>query len=124
MSHFIDLADHYAGFDVSITVYNFLCFSEPRLQWFNNPLQYQNRLRVPDYRRIHAEAVWAVVNEDNACKPVEVLRSVPLAAEFRRYRQAGLRVHATWMSSRLRVLDSPRQESGHGAGVERDALRG
>ena len=104
MSHFIDLADHYAGFDPSITVFNFLRFSEPRWRWFNNALQYQNRLRVPDFRRIHAEAGWEVVSEDNACQPVEVLRSVPLAKEFRHYREDDLLVSATWMSSRPRAL--------------------
>ncbi len=100
MTHFIDLADHYAAFDPSITVYNFLRFPEWRWRLFNNRLHYQNRLRVSDYRRIHAEAGWPPVAEDNSRKPVEMLRSVPLAPEFRRYREEDLLVYSTWMSAR------------------------
>ena len=102
MTHFIDLADHYASFDPSITVYNFLRFSEQRWRLFNNQLHYQNRLRVSDYRRIHAEAGWQLMAEENTSAPVETLRSVPLAPEFRHYREEDLAVYGTWMSSRPR----------------------
>lgn len=100
MSHLINMADHYRSFDASLSVYNFLRFSEQRWRKFNSHLHYQNRLRVSDFRRIHAEAGWEVVGEDNHPGPVEVLRSVPLAPEFRHYKEEDLLVHRSWMSSR------------------------
>ena len=102
MSHFINMADHYRSFDASVSVYNFLRFSEQRWRKFNNDLHYQNRLRVSDFRRIHAEAGWEVVDEDSYPGPVEVLRSVPLAPEFRHYKEEDLLVYRSWMSSRPR----------------------
>ena len=66
MAHHIDLSDHYAGFDPSITVYNFLRFSERRWRLFNNRLHYQNRLRISDYRCIHVEAGWELFNLNSA----------------------------------------------------------
>lgn len=100
MSHHIDLADHYANFDSSITVYNFLRYSDRVWPLFNNDLQYQNRLRVSDYRDIHAEAGWRITDEDNTSAPLEVLRSIRVADRFRSYCDEDLAVYATWMTSR------------------------
>ncbi|MYA16696.1 MAG: class I SAM-dependent methyltransferase [Gammaproteobacteria bacterium] len=100
MSHLINMADHYRSVDTSISVYNFLRFSERRWKKFNNALHYQNRLRVSDFRRIHAEAGWELVGEDSHGGPVEVLRSVSLAPEFRHYKEEDLLVYRSWMISR------------------------
>jgi len=53
MSHFIDLTDHFAHFDSSITIYNFLKFSEKRWTFIDNSIQPQNRLRFPQYIGIY-----------------------------------------------------------------------
>lgn len=100
MSHHIDLADHYANFDSSITVYNFLRYSDRVWPLFNNDLQYQNRLRVSDFRDIHAESGWRISSEDNTSEPLEVLRRVPVADRFRHYDDEDLAVYSTWMTSR------------------------
>jgi hypothetical protein len=97
MSHYIDLADHYAGFDRSISVYNFLRYSEQRWRLYNNQLQYQNRLRASDFRAMHREAGWRVIAEDATREPAEVLRAIPLADEFRRYDEDDLLVYKVWM---------------------------
>lgn len=97
-SHFIDLADHYAGFDSSINVYNFLRFSERRWRVFNNELQYQNRLRVRDYREVHASAGWNVVEERNE-SDVAALATVPVHAAFAAYDREDLAVYHSWMVS-------------------------
>lgn len=52
----IDMNDHYAFDDPSISVYNFLRYSERRWRFINSPLHYQNRLRARDYRALFAEA--------------------------------------------------------------------
>ena len=52
MSHFIDLSDHFAHFDHSISIYNFLRFSDFQWRIIDNSIQPQNRLRIADYHRI------------------------------------------------------------------------
>lgn len=100
MSHFIDMADHYRSFDRSITVYNFLAYSDRFWTLFNNKLQYQNRLRLPDFRALLVSSGWTVIDEDNAAEPLEVLRRVRLAPRFRGYDERELAVYATWMTAR------------------------
>ncbi len=99
MSHHIDLADHYVNFDKSITVYNFLKYSESRWAWFNNDLQYVNRLRVSDFRELHSESGWKIGSEDNQSEAIEVLRSIKLDREFEKYSEEDLAVYVTWMVS-------------------------
>ncbi|MFN0013535.1 MAG: class I SAM-dependent methyltransferase, partial [Saprospiraceae bacterium] len=50
-SHFIDLSDHFAHNDPSITIYHFLRFSPAAWRWIDNSVQPLNRLRITDYRR-------------------------------------------------------------------------
>ena len=53
MSHFIDLSDHFAHFDHTITIYNFLKYSDRRWQLIDNSIQPQNRLRFKEYRNMY-----------------------------------------------------------------------
>ncbi|HXV77648.1 MAG TPA: class I SAM-dependent methyltransferase [Candidatus Polarisedimenticolaceae bacterium] len=99
-SHFIDMADHYAGFDRRITVYNFLRYSDRRWRLYNNDLQFQNRLRLSEFRSLHRRTGWQIVHEESRDQPVEVLRRVPLAERFRRYDENDLRVFESWIVSR------------------------
>lgn len=48
-SFIIDYQDHWSYFDKSISVYNFLIFSENDWSKYNPALHYQNRLRHKDY---------------------------------------------------------------------------
>jgi SAM-dependent methyltransferase len=82
----IDLRDHYAYFDRSLSPYNFLRFSERTWRLFNSPVHFQNRLRYPDYLRLAEEAGLRIVSESRAApspEELDVLRSLPLAPEFR-----------------------------------------
>ena len=53
MSHFIDMSDHFAHWDQSITIYNFLQFSEKAWSRINNSIQPQNRWRLPKYEALY-----------------------------------------------------------------------
>lgn len=99
MSHFVDMADHYAGSDQTINVYNYLRFSDRTWTLFNNSLQYQNRLRLPEYQTLHHENGWRLVHQLHETLPIEVLRRVPLAPQFHRFDEAALQVYASWMVS-------------------------
>jgi hypothetical protein len=85
MSHFIDLSDHYSHFDSSISPYNFLKFSEKQWRWINNPLQYQNRLRVYDYKKINNDLEIGIAEETLDSGSLSELRSVKLADKFRNH---------------------------------------
>ena len=99
MSHDIDLADHYTNFDRSISVYNFLRFSDREWQRYNNDLQYQNRLRLSDYRALHERTGWRLVAEENLREPLEALRALPLADQYRDYDELDLAVYRSWLRS-------------------------
>jgi SAM-dependent methyltransferase len=101
MSHFIDLADHYSHYDRRLTPYNFLRYRPSVWRLLNNPLQYQNRLRVCDYRQAHARAGFHIVCEENDGSSINALDGLQLAAEFRHYQRIDLAVTSSWMVSRL-----------------------
>ncbi|MBI4580590.1 MAG: hypothetical protein HY718_12860, partial [Planctomycetes bacterium] len=100
MCHYIDMADLYACFDRRITSYNFLRFSERQWRWLNNDLQYLNRLRITDYRRLHVAAGFEICQEVNNPGSLDKLATVPLAPEFRHYPRAELAVRNAWIVSR------------------------
>ena len=81
-SHFIDLSDHFAHFDPSITIYNFLRFSPVAWRWIDNSIQPLNRLRISDYRRLYREAGIPIDAEVLRPGNVAELRSVPADALF------------------------------------------
>ena len=84
----IDLQDHYAYFDRSLSRYNFLRFSDRTWSLVNSPLHFQNRLRSPDYLRLVREAGLELVVERPSGPSDEglaELRSLPLADRFRGY---------------------------------------
>jgi hypothetical protein len=82
-SHFIDMSDHFAHLDRSITIYNYLRFSPRAWRLIDNDVQPQNRLRYGDYRRMYDELGLPVVKEFHRPGDLEALRSVPLHASYR-----------------------------------------
>ena len=91
----IDLQDHYAYFDRSLSRYNFLRFSDGTWRLVNSPLHFQNRLRSPDYLRLVREAGLELVVErpsGPSDEGREELRSLPLAKRFRGYSEDELGV--------------------------------
>ena len=99
MSHYIDMRDHYAGFDSSITPFNFLKYSGRVWRLCNNKLLHQNRLRVSDFRRIHADAGFKILSEHNNKGSEKDLDGIRLAEEFRDLSREELIVVDSWMVS-------------------------
>jgi len=99
MSHLVDMSDHYADADHSITPFNFLKYSDSTWRWFNSSLHYQNRLRIQDYRQIHNEAGFTISREYNFQEAPSVLDSVRLASRFRGYSRADLLITRGWFVS-------------------------
>jgi len=84
----IDLQDHYAYFDHSLSKYNFLRYSDRAWSLVNSPLHHQNRLRSPEYLQLVRDAGFELVVEKPS-GPSEAglkeLESLPLAPRFRKY---------------------------------------
>jgi SAM-dependent methyltransferase len=61
--HVWNMQDHYADFDPSISVYNFLTLGDSAWRLVNSGLHFQNRLRLPDYMELFARAGLRVVHQ-------------------------------------------------------------
>jgi SAM-dependent methyltransferase len=99
----IDLHDHYAYFDRSISSYNFLKFSSRIWRLVNPPLAHQNRLRYRDYVRLFDEAGFEIVDADllqPRPKDLDALRRLELDERFRRYSLKDLAVKAVHLVTR------------------------
>lgn len=85
MSFMIDYQDHYAYSDSSISVYNFLQFSEREWDSFNPALHYQNRMRHKDYLQLFEEASLVPVQvkiRAGMAADIEVIKRLPLSGVF------------------------------------------
>ncbi len=85
MSHFIDMSDHFAHFDSSITIYNFLKYSDRKWRWIDNSIQPQNRMRFKDYKAIYKKHEIEISEENTRPGNREEVLSVPLAAKYKNY---------------------------------------
>lgn len=107
MSHYIGLKDQYASFDPSISPFNFLSYSERQWRFLNNRMIPLNRLRIPEYRRLHEDAGYRIVKEENTSGIPADLQGISLAPEFQHYSQQDLLVLFSWMvSTPARARDS------------------
>lgn len=107
--HFIDMRDHYADFDRSINRLNFLRYSDAAWWPFNNRLQYQNRLRLPEYREALEAAGFTVVDEQRIVGAEGEFDDLKLARRFRRFAREDALVLYVWLTGRRDsdVADDP-----------------
>jgi hypothetical protein len=85
--HNVGCNDHYAFVDRRISFVNYLRYSEARWSRWNNSLQYQNRLRAPEFLELAAEAGLEVIYKQVAVRPGtrEALTTFQVAQEFQRF---------------------------------------
>ena len=85
MSHTIDLSDHYAHQDRSISSVNFLKFRPRVWNFFCNRITYCNRLRERDYLTMFSDEGFEILYLDSKTDPgaLRALASMSVAAEFR-----------------------------------------
>lgn len=82
MSHFIDLSDHFAHFDKSINLYNFLHFNDKQWKWIDNSIQPQSRLRIYDYRKIYADLAISINEESVRDGDLKELNKINLDKKY------------------------------------------
>lgn len=82
MSHSIDMSDHFAHFDKTVTIYNFLQYSDKRWTWIDNSIQPQSRLRIYDYKKIYSDLNIPITSE--SCRPgsLEELSGINLHPKY------------------------------------------
>ncbi|MCC7437043.1 MAG: class I SAM-dependent methyltransferase [Armatimonadetes bacterium] len=88
VSFVVDPKDHYWFFDKSITMFNFLKFSNSIWNIINSSQTYQNRLRYSDYITLFHEAGFRIVEEEKiTATPTELaeLQQLQLAPRFKEY---------------------------------------
>jgi hypothetical protein len=98
VSFYIDYRDHYSYADPSISVYNFLRYSDTAWARFNCALQYQNRLRHSDYLKVADKCGFRIAAE-NAIGPSEadlrLLEAIGIDSRFRAYERRDLAVRGS-----------------------------
>jgi SAM-dependent methyltransferase len=81
----IDYQDHYSYFDSSVSIYNFLQYTDKEWNKYNPSLHYQNRLRHSDYLELIAQTGFKIV-KDVPRKPthehMQALGKVKLSEKF------------------------------------------
>lgn len=82
MSHFIDMSDHFAHFDKSINIYNFLQFSDYEWQWIDNSIQPQSRLRIDDYKVIYQDLGLPITAESHRPGNLQELKQIKLDEKY------------------------------------------
>ena len=82
MSHAIDMTDHFAHFDKSITIYNFLKYSEKQWRMIDNTIQPQNRLRFGDYLTMYEELNIPITHTEHSPGNIDEAKSVSLHKDF------------------------------------------
>lgn len=101
MSHFIDLSDHFAHYDKSINIYNFLKYSEKQWKIIDNSIQPQNRLRFRDYREIYHSLSIPISKEEIRSGNIEEVKSLNIHPEFSHYDIKDLAISHGYLVSKM-----------------------
>src|SRR5262249_34295281 len=85
--HSVNCGDHYAYFDKRITQINYLSYTEAEWAFWNNDIQYQNRLRPQDLIEIVDRAGLSIILKKHKALPklLEQLKTMKIAPEFQKY---------------------------------------
>lgn len=82
MSHFIDMSDHFAHMDNSITIYNFLKYSDKQWNLIDNKIQPQNRLRYKSQKEILINSGFKILDEDVRPGNPDEVKNLKLSHNF------------------------------------------
>jgi SAM-dependent methyltransferase len=121
MSFRIDMQDHSSYADPRLSPYHFLRYSTRTWRAVSSPLNYQNRLRYPDYAELFREAGLEIVSEE-VTRPtagqLAALSGLELAPEFHRYapEELAARALAVVVRPAPRPLPDGTEELEHVAG--------
>jgi hypothetical protein len=101
MSHFIDMSDHFAHSDPSITIYNFLGFSKKQWDFIDNKIQPQNRLRFKDFISIYNDLGIPVTETETREGDIDALKKTKVHPEFAAYSAEELAISHCYIVSKI-----------------------
>jgi len=101
MSHFIDMSDHFAHFDQSINIYNFLQYSNSKWNLIDNNIQPQNRLRFIDYKKMYQHLNIPITEEEPVEGNVDLVAKMSLSEEFKTYPLEELAISHAYLVSKI-----------------------
>jgi hypothetical protein len=99
-SHFIDMSDHFAHADHSITIYNYLQFTENQWQRIDNSVQPQNRLRLNQYRNLYLKNGLTIIKEEIRPGDINELNKVKLSSPFDSFSKSEVAVSHVYLLSK------------------------
>ena len=105
-THFVDLTDHFAHFDRSITPYHFLQFSDRAWCWIDNGIQPMNRMRQSDYLRMYERVGIRPVEHTWEPGDLQALAQVRRSERFAAYSAEDAAVTHCRITSTKTALDS------------------
>jgi SAM-dependent methyltransferase len=99
-SHFIDMSDHFAHADHSITIYNYLKFNESKWVKIDNSVQPQNRLRINQYRDLYKKSGLQLIKEE--CRPGDIkeLNKITLSEPFNSFDKNDVAISHAYLLSK------------------------
>lgn len=103
-SHFIDMSDHFAHFDHSINIYNFLRFSDLAWDRIDNSVQPQNRWRLNEYKKLYQSLDINISDIDARPGDLSALKSINLAPKYQSFDLADLAVSHAYIVSTTKVV--------------------
>ncbi len=101
MSHFIDMSDHFAHFDTTINIYNYLSFSDNAWAWIDNSVQPQNRWRLSEYQILYRSLEIDMSETDYRRGNMEEVQSIRLADKYQNYDQKDLAISHCYLISKM-----------------------
>lgn len=101
MSHFIDMSDHFAHFDKTINIYNFLKFSDFQWKIIDNAIQPQNRLRLNDYKEMYRELDIDITEETHRKGDMKALNGIKLHKKYLSCLPADLAISHAYLISKV-----------------------
>lgn len=99
-SHFIDMSDHFAHADSSITIYNYLRYTEKQWKRIDNSVQPQNRLRVNQYRNLYTKNGLIIIKEESRPGNVNDLDKIKLCEPFSSFNKNDVAVSHVYLLSK------------------------
>lgn len=82
MSHAIDLSDHFAHMDKSISIYNFLKFSDWQWKMIDNSIQPMNRMRIYEYELLYNKLNIPITQREYRKPDMDAYNKVKVDAKF------------------------------------------
>ncbi|HSY77875.1 MAG TPA: class I SAM-dependent methyltransferase, partial [Bacteroidia bacterium] len=82
MSHSIDMSDHFAHFDKSISVFNFLQYTDSQWKMIDNSIQPQSRLRVTEYKDMYKQLGIPITTEKLVRGNIDEIKKLELSEKY------------------------------------------